>query len=64
MVRALIVLVLASGCSIVGLSPKATPAAVAIAPAIDLPTHRGDRFTLAEQRDKRDVVLVFYRGHW
>ena len=61
---ALVLAIVASGCGIVGLSPKSTPAAVTMAPAIELPTHRGETFSLAGERAKRDVVLVFYRGHW
>ena len=64
MLRALLVLTAVTGCGPAGLTPKVTPAAVTTAPAIELPTHRGGTFSLARERAERDVVLVFYRGHW
>jgi len=34
------------------------------APDFSLMSYRGDVLTLSENRGARDVVLVFYRGHW
>ena len=33
-------------------------------PQLSLPDLDGKRVTLAEYRDKRPVLLVFYRGWW
>jgi hypothetical protein len=35
-----------------------------VAPDFSLPTLAGDTVTLSEFRGVKDVVLVFYRGHW
>jgi len=35
-----------------------------VAPDFSLPTLAGDTITLSEFRGVKDVVLVFYRGHW
>lgn len=34
------------------------------APDFSLESYRGDVVTLSDYRDDKDVVLVFYRGHW
>ena len=34
------------------------------APDFSLPALSGDVHTLSEYRGHKDVVLVFYRGHW
>jgi hypothetical protein len=36
----------------------------ALAPDFSLEAYRGDVVTLSDLRGRRDVVLVFYRGHW
>jgi cytochrome oxidase Cu insertion factor (SCO1/SenC/PrrC family) len=35
-----------------------------LAPDFSLESYRGDVVTLSEFRERKDVVLVFYRGHW
>jgi len=35
-----------------------------VAPDFSLMSYRGDVLTLSENRGVRDVLLVFYRGHW
>lgn len=35
-----------------------------IAPDFTLPSYRGDALTLSDARGDRDILLVFYRGHW
>lgn len=35
-----------------------------VAPDFTLVSRRGERMTLSELRGEKDVVLVFYRGHW
>jgi cytochrome oxidase Cu insertion factor (SCO1/SenC/PrrC family) len=35
-----------------------------LAPDFSLESYRGDVVTLSEFRGEKDVVLVFYRGHW
>lgn len=47
--------------------PPVEPERVAVgdvAPDFTLPAHRGGTVTLSDFRGKRDVILVFYRGHW
>ena len=34
------------------------------APDFSLMSYRGDVLTLSENRGAREIVLVFYRGHW
>ncbi len=34
------------------------------APDFTLVSYRGDRVTLSDYRGEKDVILVFYRGHW
>lgn len=34
------------------------------APDFSLRSHEGEVVTLSDYRGKRDVLLVFYRGHW
>jgi cytochrome oxidase Cu insertion factor (SCO1/SenC/PrrC family) len=36
----------------------------AAAPDFTLESHRGGTVTLSQFRGKKDVILVFYRGHW
>ena len=44
---------------------RATPVkAGEIAPDFTLPDQNGRSHTLSAERDKRAVVLVFYRGYW
>ena len=35
-----------------------------LAPDFSLVSYSGDVITLSDYRDNRNVVLVFYRGHW
>ena len=35
-----------------------------LAPDFSLESYRGDVVRLSEFRGQKDVVLVFYRGHW
>lgn len=35
-----------------------------LAPDFSLESYRGEVVTLSEYRGRKDVVLVFYRGHW
>jgi cytochrome oxidase Cu insertion factor (SCO1/SenC/PrrC family) len=35
-----------------------------MAPDFSLPSLAGDTFTLSSFRGEKNVVLVFYRGHW
>lgn len=35
-----------------------------VAPDFTLPSYRGDTLTLSDARGDRDILLVFYRGHW
>jgi len=35
-----------------------------LAPDFSLESYRGEVVTLSDYRDRKDVVLVFYRGHW
>jgi hypothetical protein len=35
-----------------------------VAPDFRLPASNGDTLMLSDLRGDRDVVLVFYRGHW
>lgn len=35
-----------------------------VAPDFTLPAHGGGIMTLSDFRGRRDVILVFYRGHW
>lgn len=35
-----------------------------VAPDFSLRAHDGDIVTLSDYRGSRDVLLVFYRGHW
>jgi hypothetical protein len=35
-----------------------------MAPDFSLPTLEGDTITLSGFRGEKDVILVFYRGHW
>ncbi len=35
-----------------------------LAPDFSLLSYSGDVITLSDYRDNRNVVLVFYRGHW
>lgn len=47
--------------------PPIEPERVAVgdvAPDFTLPAHEGGPVTLSDFRGKRDVLLVFYRGHW
>lgn len=47
--------------------PPVAPERVAVgdvAPDFTLPAHEGETVTLSDFRAKRDVLLVFYRGHW
>lgn len=47
--------------------PPVEPGRVATgdtAPDFTLPAHRGGTVTHSDFRGKRDVILVFYRGHW
>lgn len=47
--------------------PPVEPARVAVgdtAPDFALRAHDGDIVALSDYRAKRDVLLVFYRGHW
>lgn len=47
--------------------PPIEPERVAVgdvAPDFTLPAHDGGAVTLSDFRGKRDVLLVFYRGHW
>lgn len=47
--------------------PSVEPERVAVgevAPDFTLRSHRGGTLTLSEFRGKRDIILVFYRGHW
>ncbi len=34
------------------------------APDFTLESRTGDRITLSSFRGKKDVILIFYRGHW
>lgn len=34
------------------------------APALDLPSHEGERYVLANKLQNGPAVLVFYRGDW
>ena len=34
------------------------------APDFTLPSLGGDLYTLSDFRNRKDVILVFYRGHW
>lgn len=34
------------------------------APDFSLMSYRGDVLTLSDHRGERDILLVFYRGHW
>jgi peroxiredoxin Q/BCP len=46
-------------------APRATPVGVGdIAPEFTLPDQDGRTHTLAAERGRRAVVLIFYRGHW
>lgn len=36
----------------------------AVAPDFNLEDEQGNPLTLSQFRDKKNVVLVFYRGHW
>lgn len=47
--------------------PAVEPDRVAVgdtAPDFSLRAHEGEVVTLSDYRGKRDVLLVFYRGHW
>lgn len=47
--------------------PPVEPGRVAVgdvAPDFTLRAHEGGPVTLSDFRGKRDVLLVFYRGHW
>lgn len=47
--------------------PAVEPDRVAVgdtAPDFSLRSHDGQVVTLSDYRGKRDVLLVFYRGHW
>lgn len=47
--------------------PAVEPERVAVgdtAPDFTLRSHAGEVVTLSDYRGKRDVLLVFYRGHW
>lgn len=47
--------------------PAVEPERVAVgdtAPDFSLRSHAGEVVTLSDYRGKRDVLLVFYRGHW
>ena len=35
-----------------------------LAPDFSLLSYSGDVITLSDYRDNKNVVLVFYRGHW
>lgn len=35
-----------------------------LAPDFTLESLAGERVTLSDYRGRRDVILVFYRGHW
>jgi hypothetical protein len=35
-----------------------------LAPDFSLPSYHGDIVTLSDYRGEKNVVLVFYRGHW
>ena len=35
-----------------------------MAPDFSLESYRGDTVTLSDYRGDKDVLLVFYRGHW
>ncbi|HKK94619.1 MAG TPA: hypothetical protein VJ925_14385 [Longimicrobiales bacterium] len=35
-----------------------------VAPDFQLMSYRGDVLTLSENHGEREVLLVFYRGHW
>ena len=52
--------------TVVGLRPAAPPtlATTARAAAFTLPSHEGRTVALSDVLAQRDVVLVFYRGHW
>ncbi len=62
----LVAAMVATGCGLVGLTPKApaTLDARAQATPFTLPAHDGRTIELAATLAKQDVVLVFYRGHW
>ena len=59
---------LAGGCHldrVVGLQAKAAPLIRGTrATPFTLPSHTGAQVELATALAARDVVLVFYRGHW
>lgn len=49
----------------VAAQPRATPVGVGdLAPDFTLTDQDGRSHTLAAERGKRPVVLIFYRGHW
>lgn len=53
------------GCGWYYLEPDANLVATqAMAPEFTLPAADGDPVSLADLRERGDVVLVFYRGHW
>jgi cytochrome oxidase Cu insertion factor (SCO1/SenC/PrrC family) len=46
-------------------APRASPVATGdMAPDFTLEDQNGRKLTLSEERGKRPVVLVFYRGYW
>ena len=40
------------------------PSVGAMAPAVELRSHEGERYSLDTARTKGPVVVLFYRGHW
>jgi cytochrome oxidase Cu insertion factor (SCO1/SenC/PrrC family) len=48
----------------VNVKPGAPVSVGSVAPDFTLTNQDGRRLTLASERGKRPVVLVFYRGYW
>lgn len=47
--------------------PPVDPERVAVgdvAPDFTVRAHEGNTITLSDYRSSRDILLVFYRGHW
>lgn len=62
--KALIALMLAAS-TFAGAAERAHPVAVGdVAPDFTLTDQNGRKQSLATERGKRPVVLVFYRGYW
>lgn len=65
LIRALIVLAAMLSLPAMAQAPRAKPVAVGEqAPGFTLTDQNGRTQSLAAERGKRAVVLVFYRGHW